>query len=240
MNVDSHGVVVLRSNAVIDADEQAHSPTHEHTLQSDSSANPAFVAAERWVSQYGDVLWRFALSRTRSKEIAEEIVQETLLAAMKAFGRFAGESSEQTWLLGIAAHKIADHVRQMQRRTRQESLHEREVIGDKSTSSETPFGPTGKWTIPPKQWGNTVESAAESAEMLAALRRCLDELPPQVAEAVWLRDLLGVPAADVCKALSLTATNLWTRMHRARSALRVCVEQTMGMTSANRTKDGAK
>lgn len=64
-------------------------------------------AASRWVSEHGDILWRFALARTRSADIAEEIVQETVLGAMQGFTSFAQASSERTWLLGIGGLTLA-------------------------------------------------------------------------------------------------------------------------------------
>jgi RNA polymerase sigma-70 factor (ECF subfamily) len=93
------------------------------------------------------------------------------------------------------------------------------------------FTPKGMWTRPPGDWGLHVGSATENAEMLAALRRCIEALPPSQAEAVWLRDLLNMPAEEVCKTLCISPTNLWSRMHRARAALRACVEKSMGLST---------
>ena len=49
-----------------------------------------------WVDSYGDLLYRFALVRVCDRDIAEELVQDTLLAALQAKERFAGQSSERT------------------------------------------------------------------------------------------------------------------------------------------------
>ena len=94
------------------------------------------------------------------------------------------------------------------------------------------FTAKGMWATPPGAWGldagNT--NIPENAEMVAALRRCIEALPPSQAEAVWLRDLLDIPGGEVCKAMGISPTNLWSRMHRARAALRTCVEKSMGMS----------
>ncbi len=57
-----------------------------------------------WVDKYGDYLFRSAILRVRDEVVAEEIVQETFLAALQARNRFAGHSSERTWLVGIMKH----------------------------------------------------------------------------------------------------------------------------------------
>lgn len=99
-----------------------------------------------------------------------------------------------------------------------------EAVGEPCDFDER-FTVGGMWARVPEDWGR---SGAERAEILGALRQCLEELPGPMAELVWLRDLLGVPTDEVCKCLALTPTNLWTRMHRARTALRECVERRMG------------
>lgn len=178
------------------------------------------------------MLWRFALARTRSRHVAEEIVQETVLAAMKAGGTFRGDSSVRSWLLGIAAHKIADHFRQARRSSPQpKDPGQGSSGGAKSDdlSVDAQFSARGYWSSGPADWGSRPDDPTERAELLRAMRKCLEDLPPVMAEAVWMRDILNVPSAEVCQALGLTATNLWTRTHRARAALRLCVERAIGM-----------
>lgn len=182
----------------------------------------------RWLDAHGDVLWRFVLGRTRSRQAAEDILQETVLAALQGRAAFAGASSERTWLLGIAAHKVADHFRAARQRSGSESPVSGVHAPPDSADLEGMFNQQGMWAKRPGAWGLGPESATENAEMLAALRRCIDALPPSQAEAVWLRDLLDVPAGEVCKVMGISPTNLWSRMHRARAALRTCVEKSMG------------
>ncbi|MFN8816847.1 MAG: RhuM family protein [bacterium] len=185
-------------------------------------------AAERWLSEHGDILWRFALGRTGSREAAEEVVQETLLAAMRSHATYAGASTERTWLLGIAAHKIADHFRGLRRQLGRDGGATTEGPAKDRHSAERMFSSRGMWARKPGDWGRSISAAGERDEALAALRRCLDRLPPSQAEAVWLRDLLCIPGDEVCKLMAISPTNLWSRMHRARAALRACVELSMG------------
>src|SRR5262245_60107728 len=64
-----------------------------------------------WVEAHADYLFNFAIGQVRDASIAEDLVQDTFLAAIKARERFAGQSSERTWLVGILRHKIYDHLR---------------------------------------------------------------------------------------------------------------------------------
>jgi DNA-directed RNA polymerase specialized sigma24 family protein len=66
------------------------------------------VTAERWVDEHGECLYRFALLRVRKPEVAEDLVQETFLAAVRGYEKFGGHSSERTWLCGILKNKIVD------------------------------------------------------------------------------------------------------------------------------------
>ena len=70
-----------------------------------------------WVDEHGDVLYRYALARVRKPEVAQDLVQETLLAAMRARDRFAGQSSVRSWLCGILKHKLCDYYRKLGRET---------------------------------------------------------------------------------------------------------------------------
>ena len=78
-----------------------------------SSAKPATERTDpvAWVDLYGDFLFNFAMGQIRNASEAEDLVQETFLAAMKSRDRFAGQCSERTWLVSILRHKICDHLR---------------------------------------------------------------------------------------------------------------------------------
>jgi RNA polymerase sigma-70 factor (ECF subfamily) len=202
---------------------------------SEGRASVSTETAERWLREYGDVLWRFAISKLRSRDLAEEVVQETLLAAMEAYSRFAGMASERTWLLGIAAHKIADVLRAKRRRDRHVSHLAGEPSGSSELSSEATGGASeftarGSWRAGPTAWPAAWPARAsreEHAELMALLAACLEKLPPGISEAIWLRDLLDVPAEEVCQVLGLSATNVWTRTYRGRAALRTCMEEAL-------------
>ena len=95
-----------------------------------------------WVDLYGDALYRYAMARLHDESLAEDLVQETLLAGMKVRDRFAGNSSEKTWLIGILKHKIVDHFRKSSRETVQD-------VDDAmiSRAADSCFDKQGRWRI---------------------------------------------------------------------------------------------
>lgn len=191
-----------------------------------SPASQSTAEAERMVREHGDALWRFVMSRTRSVELSEDIVQETFLAAIQGGATFSGLSSERTWLLAIAAHKVADQFRNLRKRAGRERAAA--DVTPKAIEEGSEFTAGGKWAKPPVEWTNMAENEGETREMLMAMRACLDDLPPSMAEVIWLRDLLNIPSEEVCKSLGITPTNMWSRTHRARALLRRCVERVLG------------
>jgi DNA-directed RNA polymerase specialized sigma subunit, sigma24 homolog len=85
------------------------------------------MAASRWVDDHGECLYRYALVRVRKPEIAEDLVQETFLAAVRGYEKFGGRSSERSWLVGILKNKIVDHFRKLGRET---SFTDMEFLSD--------------------------------------------------------------------------------------------------------------
>src|SRR5262249_55627616 len=64
-----------------------------------------------WVERHGDYLYRFAAAAVRHRQAAEDLVQETLLAAWRGRTGFAGGASERTWLTAILKRKVVDWLR---------------------------------------------------------------------------------------------------------------------------------
>src|SRR5262249_29035876 len=83
-------------------------------------ANNTLDAAGDWLATHGDYLFNLAVGQVRDPLVAEDLVQETFLAALKARDCFAGRSSDRTWLVGILRHKIYDHLRRV---CRERSAH---------------------------------------------------------------------------------------------------------------------
>ncbi|MBN2361116.1 MAG: sigma-70 family RNA polymerase sigma factor [Deltaproteobacteria bacterium] len=171
-----------------------------------------------WVERYGDALYRFAVVRVHRRDIAEDLVQEALLAAFRDRQRFEGSSSEKTWLVGILKHKIADHFRRVSAEAAA-ALAERG--GD---AAEEPFDRAGAWCLAPITWPRDPEAELGERELFELVGGCLAELPPGLAAAFTLREIDGMSSDEACKILGISATNLWVRLHRARLRLRQCLE----------------
>src|ERR1043165_6529128 len=92
---------------------------------------------ERWVDEHGDVLYRYALTSVRKPEVAQDLVQETLLAAMRSHDKFAGQYSVRSWLCGILKHKLCDYYRKLGRET---SFTDLEFLEDECADRFVPEG----------------------------------------------------------------------------------------------------
>ena len=176
--------------------------------------------AESWLDQHGDALFRYALLRVREPVVAEDLVQETLLAALKGLDKFQGRGSERTWLIAIMKHKIADHFRRAQR----------EVLAQPSTDwfTEAEFFDTtdGEWTSAhaPADWATSPAQAVERSGFWKAFNDCLGHMPTRTASAFTLREVDGLQSEAICRMLGISVNNLWVMLHRARMHLRDCLE----------------
>lgn len=166
-------------------------------------------------------LLRVARLELRDAELAEDVVQETLVAALAGRDGFSSRSSVRTWLTGILRHKIVDAIRQRQRQPRAFASLDEEVDVD---DFDAMFRDDGHWEAPPADWGDP-EQALARREFMDVLELCLEKLPPNTARVFVMREVLELTTDEICKELTITANNLWVILYRARMALRACVEQ---------------
>jgi RNA polymerase sigma-70 factor (ECF subfamily) len=155
-----------------------------------------------------DVLYRYARSRVGQRELAEDLVQETMLAAIQSLDRFQGRATVRTWLLSILRHKIVDHRRRSAT----------SVLSAEADSVKTPdpvrahyFDAKGLWKKAIASW--------------KALEGCLERLPVALSTAFVLRELEEMETAELRRTLELSEGNLRVRLHRARLLLRECLEK---------------
>ncbi len=151
-----------------------------------------------WLAAHGDALYRYALARLRDPHLAEDAVQETLLAALAGSG-FAGQSSPRTWLIGILKHKIIDQFRRQQREVPLESPDE---VGDEVPGMDEFFRDDGHWDEPPHAWrepGNLLQQD----QFLAILQECMDRLPKKLARIFLLREIEEASNEEICRILRM-------------------------------------
>jgi RNA polymerase sigma-70 factor (ECF subfamily) len=127
------------------------------------------------VDRHGDYLFRYAMLRLRDRSAAEDLVQETFLAAIKDRSTFSGNSSEATWLVGILKHKIADHFRRQAREAPLEDGNLREQ------PDPSPFDGSGHWAKGPTDWGGNPADLYREQKFLDQLAKCLSGLSPNHA-----------------------------------------------------------
>jgi len=170
-----------------------------------------------WVDRYGDQLYRYALIRLRDPSLAEEVVQDTFLSALKAIDQFQGRGDFGAWLMGICKRRVIDVLRARSRTTHIEADE------DSTDPAERLFDRTGKWRVDPGQWLTTPDREVERAEFWRMLDKCLQKLPPRHAALFTLRELDGLSTEELCNEFGITRSNLWVILHRARLALADCL-----------------
>jgi RNA polymerase sigma-70 factor (TIGR02943 family) len=181
---------------------------------------PRPLRPECWLDEHGDYLYRFALARVTNPATAEDLVQETLLAALRAATSFAGRSSERTWLTGILKNKLMDWLRRTQRTELVQDL------GRPDECLEGLYDRLGHWKAGPRAWEADPARVLERRAFWEAFERCFAHLPERMREVFSLRLLDETPAVEVCQVLGISATNLWALTHRARVRLWRCLNKT--------------
>lgn len=172
---------------------------------------------------YGDYLFSYAMTRLRDPARAEDAVQDTFLAALKGGTSFAGRSAEKSWLVGILKNKIADYYRKAGRET---SFTDMEFYSDEESDQFVANGLfKDSWIheLGPREWSNPGASL-DSEVFWQVFRDCSNKLSKSVATVFTLREVDGLESRQICAMLNISESNLWVMLHRARMALRRCLD----------------
>jgi RNA polymerase sigma-70 factor, ECF subfamily len=187
----------------------------ERVVTEDTSAD-----AQRWVEEHGDVLYRFAMARVGRSHVAEDLVQETFLAALQGRRHQQAPDAERRWMIGIMKHKIVDHFR---REARESSMpHD----GVDKPMHEDDFLSDGHWRpemAAIQSWPEKPDGLLEQRQFREVLATCLKRLPPKAAQVFTLREMDDINTEEICRLLKLTQTNLGVILYRARKQLRNCL-----------------
>jgi RNA polymerase sigma-70 factor, ECF subfamily len=181
-------------------------------------------------------LIKFAMVQLRNATHAEDVVQETLVAAVQGADRFAAQSSVRTWLIGILKHKIIDHFRRQSREAPLPGLEEETSLED----LDARFKPDGHFLenplqVPGADWGDP-EATLSQGQFFEVLEDCMARLPRNTARVFNMREIMGMETEEICKELGITPTNSWVLLYRARMALRECL-QTKWFAGERRAED---
>jgi RNA polymerase sigma-70 factor (ECF subfamily) len=186
--------------------------------QMDAVESTGELRPERWVDEHGDHLYRYAYVRLRSHAVAEDVVQETFLAALKSRERYDPRYAERAWLMGILKHKVVDHIRKASREVQVEDATDLEV------ENSLTFKTMGVTAINPPKWQFAPHKALENKEFMKIFGVCLTRLQGKMHTAFVLRELEDHDTDTICKELGIKPNHLWVLLHRARAQLKSCLE----------------
>lgn len=156
-------------------------------------------AAAEIVQRYADAVYRFIYHQVGGVvEDAEDLTQETFLAALQSAHRFRGDSRLRTWLFRIAAHKIADHWRSRSRKP-----------------SELPLE---DW-LPAASEEASLPEVLEETEICDRVRATLLTLPPHYRTALVLRYVEEMPVAEMARVMERSPKSVESILIRAKQML---------------------
>jgi RNA polymerase sigma-70 factor (ECF subfamily) len=164
-------------------------------------------------------LLRFAQLQLRNAELAEDAVQDALVAVLEQPDRFRGQSSLRTYVTGILKFKVIDNLR---RATRERRI-EPEDGQSEDDAIEALFVADGHTAEMPRQWGSP-DATLEQADFFRVLEVCLEKLPANTARVFMMREWLELETDEICKELAITSSNVWVLLYRARVRLRECLD----------------
>ena len=169
-------------------------------------------------------LLRFAQLQLRNQTLAEDAVQDALIAVLEKPERFAGHSSLRTYVTGILKYKIIDALRLTQRE-RQFSTNEQDGQDTQSDDDlvDALFLSNGHTRDMPRQWGDP-DATLEQKDFFRVMEICLEKLPAKTARIFMMREWLELDTDEICKELGISTSNAWVMLYRARLRLRECLD----------------
>ena len=164
-----------------------------------------------WVQKFGDVFYQYAIRRLNDAQAAEDVVQETFLAAIKSSVNFRGDSLESTWLSSILRKKTIDVIRKRERRRKVQPISDGAEVNDFSEDQVV--------EVIGASFSMSPSKAMSDAEFMNLVHDSLAELPKNQADVFVLRELEQLEPETICELLDISRKNLWVRLYRARVAL---------------------
>lgn len=177
----------------------------------------ATLNPNKWVENYADYLFNYAVARVNNSDLAKDLVQDTFISGLKSAKNFQGKSTERTWLISILKRKVIDHYRKINSKKGQA-----EVRMNFYNDGEN----QGNWLEErvPQSWDNASEKKVENQELKHQLEKCIENLPEKYGMVFRMKTIQEFETEEICKELDISASNLWVMVHRARTQLRKCME----------------
>lgn len=177
---------------------------------------------ENWFHLYADDLYGWAFHKTSSKEMAEDLVQETFLSAVKGLQNFKNNSKPKTWLFAILNNKIIDYYRKKAKSTVVEHIGAEQKFINQATSF---FDADENWigTENEVAWEDDVH-LLDNKEFNKTLDHCLNQLPDHWRFALVSKYLSDKTTNEICQEMGVTQSNYWQIVHRAKVLLKKCID----------------
>lgn len=157
--------------------------------------------------KYADQVYHLALGLLRDPDQAEDVVQDTFLAAYSSRLQFEGRSALGTWLYRIAYNAAINRLR----------AREHQSIPEEDAESDGETAPLPKEFV---EWRWTPEELLSDQETRQALQNAIARLSPALRAVFLLRDVEDLSTDETAAVLSITPSAVKVRLHRARLALR--------------------
>lgn len=184
------------------------------------------LVPEQWIDTFADFLYGFTIVRVSSKEDAEDIVQETFLAAYKNVGNFENRSSVKTWLTSILKNKIIDYYRKKSNNNQSydDYLDETEESFENAFFNQNNYG-RWKQDINKNYISESTDHYILSKEFYKIMDLCLQKLPPKLKPVFVAKYMMDEDAEKICKDFNISSSNYWVLLFRAKTLLRICLEK---------------
>ena len=198
----SNNLVARRVNAVYYGQTSCHSHFVLHFM----------AALDEQLVERCVYLMRFARLQLRNDAWAEDAVSETMLAALSKPQTFSNRSQLKTWLVGVLKYTVIDMIRL---NSREMALPDSDTGNDSDELDKLAFQADGHFVEPPNAWGDPRKTLQQN-QFFQVLDICMERLPLALGLIFLMREWLELSCDEVCKELSVTPTNLYVQLHRAR------------------------
>jgi RNA polymerase sigma-70 factor (ECF subfamily) len=213
-------------------------PVREEHPSSEAAAEEAALLArlregdegafQSLVEAYHPTMMAVARNYVKTRDVAEEVVQEAWLGVLKGLDRFEGRSSLKTWVLKILVNTAMTRGGREARSVPFSSL----APADTEEPAVEPerFRPPGEafaghWAGYPGDWSSLPAERLEGRETIGIVKAAVEELPQAQRTVITMRDIAGCSAEEVCDTLDVSIGNQRVLLHRARSRVRSALER---------------
>lgn len=179
--------------------------------------------APQWppeMAQHRHFLWCLARLQLSDDRDAEDVVQDTLLAAAQGWARYTPATPLRAWLTGILKHKIVDSLRSRQRHS---ACSLEALEAGESGSTMPDFDLNGRWDAASFVEHQCPQAVVSRKQLMALIEICLSSLPPRGAQLLLMREYLGFDTDEITAQSGLSSGHVRVVLHRARLQLRRCV-----------------